>query len=124
MMKTKLTVARVLSVVGILTSLLTLFSAASDTAAAQPFEVIASGLDNPHGLAFGPEGALDVVEAGRGSDGPCTPFEPFGDGSCFGLIGAVTCISGGKQEHVVTCCRSHTLDARLAMDHPSWPTIN
>jgi glucose/arabinose dehydrogenase len=58
-----------------LASLLTLFSAPSDTAAAQPFEVIASGLDNPRGLAFGPDGALDVVEAGRGSDGPCTPFE-------------------------------------------------
>jgi hypothetical protein len=39
MMKTKLTVARVLSVVGVLASLLTLFSAPSDTAAAQPFEV-------------------------------------------------------------------------------------
>jgi glucose/arabinose dehydrogenase len=54
--------------------------------------VIASGLDNPRGLAFGPEGALYVVEAGRGGDGPGTPFELFGDGSCFGLTGAVTCI--------------------------------
>ena len=33
-----------------------------------------------------------LVEAGRGGDGPGTPFELFGDGSCFGLTGAVTCI--------------------------------
>lgn len=88
--------------VGVLASLLTLCSAPSDIAAAQPFEVIASGLDNPRGLAFGPEGALYVVEAGRGGDGPCTPFELFGDVSCFGLTGAVTRIWGGKQERIVT----------------------
>lgn len=33
--------------------------------------VVMSGLDNPRGLAFGPEGALYVVEAGRGGSGPC-----------------------------------------------------
>ncbi|MGH8064162.1 MAG: hypothetical protein ACRERE_02760 [Candidatus Entotheonellia bacterium] len=95
-MKTKLKVTRVLGVVGILASLLTLFGVPSDTAAAQPFEVIASGLDNPRGLAFGPEGALYVVEARRGGDGPCTPFDLFGDVACFGLTGAVTRIWGGQ----------------------------
>ena len=29
-------------------------------------QVIASGLDNPRKLAFGPDGALYVAEAGRG----------------------------------------------------------
>jgi hypothetical protein len=28
--------------------------------------VVMSGLDNPRGMAFGPEGALYVAEAGRG----------------------------------------------------------
>jgi hypothetical protein len=101
-MKTKLKVARVLGVVGVLASLLTLCTAPSDTAAAQQFEVITSGLDNPRGLALGPEGALYVVEAGRGGDGPCTEFELFGDVMCFGLTGAVTRIWGGEQERIAT----------------------
>src|SRR5262245_3174618 len=44
-------------------------------AAAQPsFTVIASGLDGPRGLEFGPDGALYVAEAGRG--GPTVTTEP------------------------------------------------
>src|SRR3954471_547865 len=30
------------------------------------FQLVASGLDNPRGLAFGPEGGLYIAEAGRG----------------------------------------------------------
>ena len=36
---------------------------------------VMSGLDNPRGLAIGPEGALYVAEAGRGGDG-CYPRRP------------------------------------------------
>lgn len=105
-MKTKLQVALVLSVVGLLANLLILFSAASDTAASQQFEVIASGLDNPRGLAFGPEGALYVAEAGRGGNGPCTPFELFGGILCYGPTGAVTRIWRGSQTRIVTSLSS------------------
>ncbi|MGH3752450.1 MAG: ScyD/ScyE family protein [Pseudonocardiaceae bacterium] len=71
-------------------------------AAAQPsFTVIASGLDNPRGLAFGPDGALYVAEAGRGGSGPCIPG-PEGDEVCFGLTGAVTRIKGSQQSRSVT----------------------
>jgi len=76
--------------------------APSAQAAAQPsFTVIANGLDNPRGLAFGPDGALYVAEAGRGGSGPCTPG-PEGDEVCFGLTGAVTRIKGSQQSRSVT----------------------
>ena len=32
---------------------------------------VATGLDNPRGLAFGPDGTLYIAEAGRGGSGPC-----------------------------------------------------
>jgi hypothetical protein len=67
--------------------------------------IIASGLDNPHGLAFGPEGALYITEAGRGgdgSDGNCIQSIEFNGEGCFGLTGAVTRLWGGQQERIVT----------------------
>ena len=64
---------------------------------AQPaVTVIMSGLDNPRGLAFGPEGALYVAEAGRGGDGPCVNA-PAGL-RCYGPTGAITRLWRGVQE--------------------------
>ena len=62
--------------------------------------VVMSGLDNPRGLAFGPDGALYVAEAGRGGAGPC-----FGAAvaiQCYGPSGAVSRLRHGRQERVVT----------------------
>lgn len=62
---------------------------------AQPAPVVmAQGLDNPRGLAFGPDNAIYVVEAGRGgSSGLCLP-NPTGPGQrCYGPTGAVTRIN-------------------------------
>jgi hypothetical protein len=67
--------------------------------------IIANGLDNPRGLAFGPEGALYITEAGRGGDGAdgnCIESIEFGGQGCFGLTGAVTRLWGGQQERIVT----------------------
>jgi hypothetical protein len=76
------------------------------SAGAQPTtSVVMRGLDNPRGLAFGPEGALYVAEAGRGGAGPCTfsirPFEP-GQPFCYGPSGAVSRLWRGVQKRVVT----------------------
>jgi hypothetical protein len=68
------------------------------------FEIVARGLDNPRGLAFGPEGALFVAEAGRGGPGPpcaTVPPPPPGNVQCYGATGAVTRILGGEQERIV-----------------------
>ena len=49
--------------------------------------VIATGLDNPRGLAFGPDGALYVAEAGSGGAGPCAEG-PEGL-RCYGATGSI-----------------------------------
>lgn len=53
-------------------------------------EVIASGLSNPRGIAFAPNGALYVAEAGIGGPGPCvrSPSQPAQ--RCYGETGAIT----------------------------------
>ena len=60
-----------------------------------------SGLDNPRGLAFGPEGGLYVAEAGRGGPGP--PCEMIrGELQCVGATGAVSRLWHGAQERIAT----------------------
>ncbi|SRR6266511_3295522 len=54
----------------------------------QSTEVIASGLNNPRGLSFGPEGALYAAEAGSGGAGLCAEG-PEGL-RCYGTTGSIT----------------------------------
>lgn len=64
-------------------------------------QVVMSGLNNPHGLAFGSDGSLYVAEAGSG--GPGTSILS-GDGSTvsYGATGAVSRYSHGQQSQVIT----------------------
>jgi len=76
------------------------FLIAAGLARGQDVSVAMSGLDNPRGLAVGPEGALYVVEAGRGGDGP--GIVSRGDLRTYGPTGAVSRFWNGRQERVVT----------------------
>ena len=66
---------------------------------------VMTNLANARGLAWGPEGALYVAEAGRGGTGPCMIV--LGSTVCYGATGAVSRLWHGKQE-------------RLISDLPSW----
>jgi hypothetical protein len=70
---------------------------------------VMSGLDSPRGLAFGPEGALYVAEAGRGGanlenpeDGFCCFTGPFGGMLSYGRTGAISRFWDGHQEQIAT----------------------
>jgi hypothetical protein len=69
-------------------------------AASAPFKVVARDLDNPRGLAFGPNGALYVAEAGQGGKGPCGQSTE-GEQVCFGKSGAVTRLKDGPQKRLI-----------------------
>jgi hypothetical protein len=54
-------------------------------------ETIATGLDNPRGIDFGPNGKLYVAEAGRGGDSDkCIPAAEGDALKCLGMTGALT----------------------------------
>lgn len=73
----------------------------SDVASVVVPTVVMSNLDNPRGLAFGPEGALYVVEAGTTIvDGPCATV--VRGPNCYSGTGAVSRWWKGRQERVAS----------------------
>ncbi|WP_436519781.1 ScyD/ScyE family protein [Actinoplanes sp. HUAS TT8] len=87
-----------------------------------PSPVVASGLDNPRGLAFGPDGTLYVAEAGRG--GPCRPAGSRGGRICSGPSGAIAAIRNGQVRRVVTNLPSQASPAGAEAAGPSDVSID
>lgn len=96
---------------------------AAGAAGATTVTPVMSGLDNPRGLAFAPNGALYVTESGTG--GP--PNAPYGsvnncalnganENRCYGPTGAVTRLWRGVQQRVATGLPSHAV-----YGHPFFP---
>lgn len=86
---------------------------------------IASGLSNPRGIAFAPNGALYVAENGRGGPGPCilSPVQPPPPAPpalrCYGETGAISRIlPHGGVKRVVTGLPSLVLDNGTAEGGP------
>jgi|KBSMisStaDraftv2_1062788.scaffolds.fasta_scaffold01230_9 hypothetical protein len=67
-----------------------------------PWTIVASGLDNPRGLAVAKNGDIWVAEAGKGGAGPCQPGPEGPPNTCFGASGAYTLVHNGVQKRVVT----------------------
>ena len=65
---------------------------------------VMTNLDAPRGLAFGPEGALYVAEAGTTAiTGPCVPLFPPARGEiCYSGTGAVSRLWKGRQTRVLS----------------------
>lgn len=98
-------IARALAAVSLTAGLLAPLFVPTDAAAQASIQVIASGLDNPRGIALGPDGALYVVEAGRGGSSALCLSDPGLPGvpKCYGATGAVTRITGlNQQQRIVT----------------------
>jgi hypothetical protein len=73
-----------------------------DAALAADVSVVMSGLDNPRGMDFGPQGALYVAEAGRGG-GPDAPGIVLrGTTLTSGPTGAVSRLWKGEQQRVAS----------------------
>ncbi|MFI1990333.1 ScyD/ScyE family protein [Actinoplanes sp. NPDC020271] len=84
-------------------------------------QVVATGLDNPRGLASGADGTLYVAEAGRG--GPCVP-ERRGGHICAGPTGAITAIRNGQVRRIVTGLPSQASPAGAEAVGPSDVSVD
>jgi hypothetical protein len=74
-----------------------LFAAPAVAASKTAFTTVATGFDNPRGLAFGNDGRLYVAEAGAGGS-TCATGGPEGD-LCVGLTSGISVINAHGAHH-------------------------
>jgi sugar lactone lactonase YvrE len=79
---------------------------------------LATGLNNPRGLAFATDGSLYVAEAGGPGVAPCYDGEG-GEEVCYSTTGAITKILNGRQSRVVTGLPSLTPTHGMTATGPS-----
>src|SRR5262245_9800833 len=72
-----------------------------DPVAVASVSVVMSNLNNPRGLAWGPEGGLYVAEAGTGAVTTNCVTIPRGN-SCFSGTGSISRLWKGEQDRIVT----------------------
>jgi glucose/arabinose dehydrogenase len=84
------------------------FWGASPTTAQAARTVVASGLDAPRGIAFGPDGRMYVAEAGTGGDEQVEWVPPFRSAR-VGTSGRITRIDGGQKSVVASDLQSLAL---------------
>ena len=89
-----------------------MFVAAPAAAATYLGTVVASGLDNPRGLTFGPDGALYIAESGT-----TTGASPDG-GPSFSNTGSITRVFNGTSTRIVTGLPSVYSPATNAISGP------
>ena len=80
--------------------------------------LIMTGLNNPRGLALGPDGGIYVAEAGAGGAGTCL-LAATGETRCFGRTGAISRYLNGVQQRIVTGLPSHALPSGEAAAGPN-----
>ena len=85
--------------------------------AAAEWTVVATGLHNPRGLDFAPNGALYIAESGSGGDGPVIPGAEFP--MHFGTSGSITRVFKGTQERIVTGLPSFASETGASATGPS-----
>lgn len=87
-----------LALTGLFGSTMGVTAAAAAASPKPAFTTVASGFDNPRGIAIGEGGQLYVAEAGRGGT-TCVPGGPGGGNTCVGLTGGVSVIGKHGAHH-------------------------